>query len=69
MAKTYSLGNINHSSFCGGGGFASVLGDQSPELVQVDISLVESVRLLVVELLALLSVVSGMAKQGMVSEH
>ena len=65
---TYSLGNINHSSFRSCGSLAGVLWNKSPEFVEVDYLSVESVLLPVVMFHSFLPIVPRMTRQRTLSK-
>ena len=60
---TYSFGSIDHSSLGGGGVLAGVLGNKSPEFVEVDYLSVESVLMLIEMSHSPLSIVPRVTRQ------
>ena len=61
--ETYSLGNIDHSSFLLGRGLACLLGHEGPQLVNIHRGLVVLVLLVVEVSLTILTEVARMAAQ------
>ncbi len=60
MTKTYGLDDINNNSLVSSGGLASVLGDEGPQLVEVDGGFEVLVSLKMEVTLALLSEIPWM---------
>ena len=60
---TYSFGSIDHSSLVGSGVLAGVLGNKSPEFVEVDYLSVESVLMLIEMSDSPLSIVPRVTRQ------